>query len=162
MLFRSVNDANRTLTIAGNATISGTNTGDQTITLTGAVTGSGTGSIATTYSTVGVAYGGTGLTSYAIGDLIYASGATTLATIADVVAGKFLRSGGIGVAPAWSTLSLPNSATQGDILYATSANTAHPPTTSAHPRPPTSHTPAHTAPRPRTASNFFMDSPENE
>lgn len=37
-------DADRTLTMAGNATISGTNTGDQTITLTGDVTGSGTGS----------------------------------------------------------------------------------------------------------------------
>lgn len=43
-----VNDANRTLTIPGNATISGTNTGDQTITLTGNVTGSGTGSFAAT------------------------------------------------------------------------------------------------------------------
>ena len=50
----NVNDADRTislsgnLTVSGNATISGTNTGDQTITLTGDVTGSGTGSFATT------------------------------------------------------------------------------------------------------------------
>lgn len=43
-----VNDASRTVTIAGDATISGNNTGDQTITLTGPVTGSGTGSFATT------------------------------------------------------------------------------------------------------------------
>jgi hypothetical protein len=42
------NDASRTLTISGNATVSGTNTGDQTITLTGDVTGSGTGSFAAT------------------------------------------------------------------------------------------------------------------
>jgi len=42
-----VNDSNRTLTVSGNATLSGTNTGDQTITLTGDVTGSGTGSFAT-------------------------------------------------------------------------------------------------------------------
>lgn len=41
-------DANRTLTLSGDATISGTNTGDQTITLTGDVTGSGTGSFAAT------------------------------------------------------------------------------------------------------------------
>lgn len=40
-------DADRILTINGDATISGTNTGDQTITLTGDVTGSGTGSFAT-------------------------------------------------------------------------------------------------------------------
>ena len=37
-----------TLTVNGNATVSGTNTGDQTITLTGDVTGSGTGSFAAT------------------------------------------------------------------------------------------------------------------
>lgn len=41
-------DSDRTLTMAGDATISGTNSGDQTITLTGNVTGSGTGSFATT------------------------------------------------------------------------------------------------------------------
>jgi len=40
-------DAARTLTLSGNATISGSNTGDQTITLTGDVTGTGTGSFAT-------------------------------------------------------------------------------------------------------------------
>jgi hypothetical protein len=44
----NVNDASRTLSLTGNATISGTNTGDQTITLTGDVTGSGTGSFAAT------------------------------------------------------------------------------------------------------------------
>jgi len=38
----------KTLTLGGDATLSGTNTGDQTITLTGDVTGSGTGSFATT------------------------------------------------------------------------------------------------------------------
>lgn len=41
-------DANRVLTMTGDASISGTNTGDQTITLTGDVTGSGTGSFAAT------------------------------------------------------------------------------------------------------------------
>ena len=50
----NVNDADRTVSLSGDltvssaATISGTNTGDQTITLTGDVTGSGTGSFATT------------------------------------------------------------------------------------------------------------------
>jgi hypothetical protein len=46
-----LNDAARTLTVAGPTTISGTNTGDQTITLTGSVTGSGTGSLAATVVT---------------------------------------------------------------------------------------------------------------
>lgn len=49
-----VNDADRTvdlsgdLTVSATATVSGSNTGDQTITLTGDVTGSGTGSFAAT------------------------------------------------------------------------------------------------------------------
>lgn len=49
-------DANRTLTLSGDATISGTNTGDQTITLTGDVTGSGTGSFAATIANDAVTY----------------------------------------------------------------------------------------------------------
>lgn len=58
-----VNDANRTitlsanLTVSGAATVSGTNTGDQTITLTGDVTGSGTGSFTTTLANSGVTAG---------------------------------------------------------------------------------------------------------
>lgn len=50
----NVQNADRTISLAGNltvsgaATVSGTNTGDQTITLTGDVTGSGTGSFAAT------------------------------------------------------------------------------------------------------------------
>jgi phage-related tail fiber protein len=59
----NVNDANRTISLSGNltvsaaATVSGTNTGDQTITLTGDVTGSGTGSFATTLANSGVTAG---------------------------------------------------------------------------------------------------------
>ena len=73
--------------------------------------------------TLGAGYGGTGISSYAIGDLLYASGATTLSKLADVAAGSFLRSGGVNTAPAWSTLVLPNAATTGDILYASGTNT---------------------------------------
>lgn len=54
-------DADRTLTLGGNATLnggthSGTNTGDQTITLTGDVTGSGTGSFAATIANSAVTF----------------------------------------------------------------------------------------------------------
>lgn len=51
---------------------------------------------------LGVASGGTGLSSYTIGDLIYASGTTTLSKLADVAVGSILVSGGVGVAPSWS------------------------------------------------------------
>lgn len=67
--------------------------------------------------------GGTGNNTYAIGDLLYASGATTLSKLADVSVGSYLRSGGVTTAPLWSTLKLPNTATSTYIPYATSANT---------------------------------------
>jgi hypothetical protein len=51
---------------------------------------------------VPVAQGGTNITSYTVGDLIYASGATTLSKLADVAAGQVLTSGGVGVAPVWA------------------------------------------------------------
>jgi hypothetical protein len=56
--------------------------------------------------TIGVAYGGTGLTSYTIGDLIYASGATTLSKLPDIATGNALISGGVGVAPSWGKIGL--------------------------------------------------------
>lgn len=49
-----------------------------------------------------VANGGTNLASYAVGDLIYADGATSLARLADVATGQVLASGGVGVAPAYT------------------------------------------------------------
>ena len=48
------------------------------------------------------AQGGTGLSSYAVGDLVYASGSTTLAKLADVAVGQVLVSGGVATAPAYS------------------------------------------------------------
>lgn len=71
---------------------------------------------------LGAANGGTGQSSFAVGDMLYASASTTLSKLADVAAGSYLRSGGVATAPAWSNMTLPNAATTGDILYATSAN----------------------------------------
>lgn len=50
-----------------------------------------------------VANGGTNISSYAVGDLIYASGSTTLSKLADVATGSVLVSGGVTTAPAWSS-----------------------------------------------------------
>lgn len=72
---------------------------------------------------VTAAQGGTSFTSYTIGDLLTADTATTLAKIIDVAAGRFLRSAGAGVLPAYSTTVWTNAATTGDFLYASSANT---------------------------------------
>ncbi len=67
--------------------------------------------------------GGTGQASYAVGDLLYASTTTALSKLADVAVGSYLRSGGVGTAPLWSTLILPNLATANQVVYATSSNT---------------------------------------
>lgn len=51
-------------------------------------------------------YGGTGNTSYTIGDILYASGATTLSKLAGVATGNALISGGVGTAPSWGKIGL--------------------------------------------------------
>jgi len=51
---------------------------------------------------VGAAYGGTGLSSYTAGDLVYASGATTISKLAIGNANYFLKVNSGGTAPEWS------------------------------------------------------------
>jgi hypothetical protein len=50
--------------------------------------------------------GGTGQTSYAVGDILYADTTTSLAKLADVATGNALISGGVGVAPAYGKIGL--------------------------------------------------------
>jgi hypothetical protein len=57
-------------------------------------------------TTIAVNKGGTGLTSYVVGDIVYASASTTLEKLAGVATGNSLISGGIGVAPSWGKIGL--------------------------------------------------------
>jgi hypothetical protein len=82
--------------------------------------------------------GGTGITSYAVGDLLYADTTSTLAKLADVATGNALISGGVNVAPFWGKIGLTthvsgvlptanggtnlSSFTANGILYATSTS----------------------------------------
>lgn len=75
--------------------------GSANITTLGTVT-SGTWSA----TTIAETRGGTGKSSYAIGDLLYASTTTALSRLADVATGNALISGGVGVAPAWGKIGL--------------------------------------------------------
>lgn len=50
--------------------------------------------------------GGTGQTSYTVGDILYADTTTSLAKLSDVATGNALISGGVGVAPAWGKIGL--------------------------------------------------------
>ena len=84
-----------TTTGTGVITAIGNNVNTTSGLATGAVTTlsslSSIGTIATGVwngTAIGVAYGGTGLASYAVGDILYASGATTIAKLADVATGS--------------------------------------------------------------------------
>ena len=80
--------------------ISGSYTG---LTGTGALAA---GSLATGFTAVSAPLGGTGQTSYAVGDLIYADTTTSLAKLADVAVGNALISGGVGSAPSYGKIGL--------------------------------------------------------
>jgi hypothetical protein len=73
------------------------------------ITGTGAlaaGSLAAGFTAVSAPLGGTGQTTYTIGDLLYADTTTSLAKLADVAVGNALISGGVGTAPAWGKIGL--------------------------------------------------------
>jgi hypothetical protein len=70
----------------------------------GTLTGLDAGNIAA--GTLAVARGGTGLSSYTTGDIVYASGSTTLASLAGVATGNALISGGVGTASSYGKIGL--------------------------------------------------------
>ena len=86
---------------------------------------------------VGVAKGGTALSSFTAGDVLYATGATTLAKLAKGTAEQVLAMNSGATAPDWGSVDLTvlptitvakggtnlSSFTAGDIMYATGATT---------------------------------------
>lgn len=93
--------------------LTGVNSGDQTIILSGAVSGSGTGSITTSYAGIlGATLGGTGLTSYSQGDIIYSSASNTLNTLSkDTNSTRYLSNQGTSNSPSWNQVNLSNGVT---------------------------------------------------
>jgi len=69
---------------------------------TGLTPSTATEGIVTVAGTLVAASGGTGQSSYTIGDLLYASSSTALSKLADVATGSVLISGGVGAAPSYS------------------------------------------------------------
>jgi len=63
-------------------------------------------SLSLTGSPLPATSGGTGQSSYVVGDLLYASTTTALSKLADVATGNALISGGVGVAPSWGKIGL--------------------------------------------------------
>jgi hypothetical protein len=129
--------ANTASTIVARDASGNFNAGTITANLTGNVTGNLTGNAANVTGTIAAANGGTGQTSYTIGDLLYASTSTAVSKLADVVTGNALISGGVGAAPSYGKISLTTtvsgalpvanggtgqtSYTIGDLLYASTS-----------------------------------------
>jgi hypothetical protein len=78
--------------------------------LSGSYTGiTGVGTVAAgtwNAGVIGATYGGTGQSSYTVGDLVYANTTTSLAKLADVAVGNALISGGTNAAPSWGKIDL--------------------------------------------------------
>lgn len=117
-------DGSGNLTASGSGgTVTSVNVSGGTTGMTfsgGAITTSGT---ITMSGTLDADNGGTGQSTYTVGDILYASAATTLTKLNSGTAGTFLRSAGAASPVAWSAVVFPNSAITGDILYASAANT---------------------------------------
>jgi hypothetical protein len=94
----TTNASNITSGTLGTGRISGSYTG---------ITGVGTLAAGTwNGSTIAANYGGTGYSSYTIGDLLYSDTSSTLAKLADVAVGNALISGGVAAAPSWGKIGL--------------------------------------------------------
>jgi hypothetical protein len=65
-----------------------------------------TGTAANVTGVVAAINGGTGQSSYAVGDILFASTTTALSKLADVATGNALISGGVGVAPSYGKIGL--------------------------------------------------------
>ena len=104
-----VGGSNITITkAAGSWTISGAASGVTTLSFgtTGLTPSTATSGVIAVAGTLVAANGGTGLSSYAIGDILYASGTTALSKLAAVATGNVLISGGLTTAPSWGKVAL--------------------------------------------------------
>lgn len=80
-------------------------------------------SLTLTGSPLAAASGGTGQSSYAVGDLLYATGTTALGKLALGTAYYVLGVNAGATAPSWQPSATSVLTTQGDLLYASAANT---------------------------------------
>jgi hypothetical protein len=96
-----VGTANRISVAADSIDIDANYAGQATIVTVGTVT---TG----TWSATAIAAnkGGTGITAYTVGDILFASGAAALSALAAAATGNALISGGAGTAPSWGKVGL--------------------------------------------------------
>ena len=98
---------------------------------TGLTPSTATSGAITVGGTLATGNGGTNITTYTTGDILYASATNVLSKLASTTAGYVLTAGGVGVAPAWAASTggvtsfsagptglTPNTATTGAITLA--------------------------------------------
>ncbi len=86
---------------SGFTKFTGPNTTEKTFTLPNA-----NALILTDNAAVTAPQGGTGITSYVIGDILYANSSTSLSRLADIATGNVLLSGGVSTAPSYGKVGL--------------------------------------------------------
>jgi len=116
-------DLSTAVTIGGNAILDSTWTGSTSVTTLGTI---GTGTWNAT--AIGPTVGGTGLTTYTLGDILYASASNTLAALAGntTAVKQFLSqtgTGAVSAAPAWATLTTSDVSDLGSWTGSTSITT---------------------------------------
>ena len=136
-----IGSTNQVLTVVGGipawATVASNVSSFQT-SLSGLTPSTATTGAVTLAGTLGPTSGGTGLTAYTQGDIIYASATNTLSRLAGTATGNALISGGVTGDPAWGKIGLTThvsgtlptanggtnltSFTSGGALYATSTS----------------------------------------
>lgn len=100
---------NATVTVdsRGHVTAASSGTGGvSSVTASAPLASSGGANPNISLNTVTVNKGGTGITSYAVGDLLVADATVSLTSLPDVVTGNVLLSGGINVAPSYGKVGL--------------------------------------------------------
>lgn len=70
-----------------------------------------------------VTKGGTGAATFTANGLLIGQTTSAIAAMSAGSAGQIVTSSGVGVNPAWTTATYPATAAQGDVIYASSANT---------------------------------------
>ncbi len=96
-----------TITLGSGGSVTLTNTGVLSTSVTSPIVNNGTSTAPNiSLGTIGVANGGTGQTTYTVGDILYASTASALSKLSDVATGNVLISGGTSTAPSWGKVAL--------------------------------------------------------
>ena len=103
-------NANLTVDQQGRITLASSGAAGGVTTFSAGTTGftpsTATSGAITLAGTLAVANGGTNITSYAVGDIIYASTTGVLSKLADIATGNALITGGVGVAPSYGKIGL--------------------------------------------------------